>query len=183
MNPIVKIIAELGPLISFFVAYKLSGKDMITATAVFMVAMAVSLAVSWFLTRKLPKASILTAVVVFVFGGLTLWFGQGYFAQIKPTIINAMFSVILAYGLWRKQSYLKVMFAEGLSLSERGWIILTQRWAVFFALMALINEVVWRTQTEDMWVNIKTFGYLPLTFLFTFVQIPLIRRYHSEENS
>lgn len=177
MNPFLKLALEIGPLAAFFIGYRVFDKDMIAATVVFMVAMAVALIVSWLQTRSLPKMSLVTAVVVFVFGGLTIYLGDGDFIKMKPTIVNGLFALVLGFGLLQGRSYLKLLMEESLPLTDRGWMIMTRNWTLFFVVMAVLNEAIWRTQSEEFWVNVKTFGYLPLTLIFTVVQVMIMQRH------
>ena len=151
------------------------------ATAVFMVAIAISLTVSWALTRTLPKMAVVTAVVVAVFGGLTLWLQDDTFIKMKPTIVNGIFALALGIGLLQGRSYLKYLMGETMPLTDEGWMIFTKRWVGFFIFMALLNEGIWRTQTTEFWVTFKTFGNLPITFLFLMSQYPLLRRHSIED--
>jgi intracellular septation protein len=116
-------------------------------------------------------------VIVLATGGLTVWLQDGLFIKMKPTLVNGLFAVTLGYGLLRGQSYLKYLIGELLPLSETGWMKITRNWALFFAVMAILNEVIWRTQSTEFWVNAKTFGYLPITLLFTFSQAPLMAKH------
>ena len=179
LHPLLKLALEFGPLLLFFVVYQKAG--IYTATAVFIPVIFAALAVSWVLTRSLPKMSVLTAVVVLVFGGLTLWLHDATFIKMKPTIINLLFAGALGFGLWRGRSYLRDLMGTALPLTDHGWKVLTVRWALFFVFMALVNEAIWRTQTEEFWVTFKTFGSPAITFVFMLAQYPLIKRHHDEE--
>lgn len=207
VNPFLKLGLEVGPLILFFASFRegrallevpavaavlapvtgeaaLAGENgpLFVATAVFMAAILGSLALSWRLTGRLPRMALVTAVVVAVFGGLTLWLGDGTFIKMKPTIVNALFALVLGAGLLRGRSYLADLMGEAMPLTREGWMIFTRRWVAFFVAMAVLNEIVWRTQTTETWVAVKTFGYLPLTFLFLATQFPLLRRHALEES-
>lgn len=175
MTPFIKLTVEAGPLILFFAANAWGG--IFVATGVFMIAIIAALAVSWTFERKLPAVPLFTAGIVLVFGGLTLWLADETFIKLKPTILNGMFAAALLGGLLAGRSLLKPLFGPVFRLDEAGWRALTGRWALFFAAMAVLNEVVWRSVSTDMWVNIKVFGYLPLTFLFAIAQTPLIQRH------
>lgn len=154
----------------------------INSTALFMVTIVVSLLVSWVLTRKMPKMTIITAVVILVFGGLTIYLEDETFIKMKPSIVNALFAIVLGFGLLRGKSYLQTVMAQGMPLTQQGWMIMTKLWMVFFALMAILNEIVWRTQSTETWVDVKTFGYLPITLVFTFAQLPFLKKYMKQED-
>ena len=124
----------------------------------------------------------LGAGIVLIFGGLTIYFNDETFIKMKPTIINAVFAIILYGGIIFKKPLLKYLLGAALKLEEEGWKILTQRWIAFFIALAVLNEVVWRTQTTDLWVNFKVFGILPITFIFTMSQFPLIKKYQIQED-
>jgi len=162
LNPLVKAALEFGPLVLFFVVYQRT--DIFTATAVFIPTILGSLGVSWWLSRDVPRMAVVTAVVVVVFGGLTLWLKDATFIKMKPTIINTLFAAALGWGLLRGRSYLKDLIGGAMPLTDAGWMILTRRWALFFLFMAALNEVVWRTQTEEFWVTFKTFASPAITF-------------------
>ena len=123
----------------------------------------------------------LGAGIVLIFGGLTIYFNDETFITMKPTIINAVFAIILYGGIAFKKPFLKYLLGAALKLEEEGWKILTQRWIAFFVALAILNEIVWRTQSTDIWVNFKVFGILPITFIFTMTQFPLIKKYQIEE--
>jgi intracellular septation protein len=188
MNPIVKFFVEVGPLAAFFIAYSTWGgsgdkANLIAATAIFMVAIAASLAVSVWLERRVPLMPLVSAAVVFVFGGLTLALDSEIFIKMKPTIINALFAAILFVGLATRRAFLKHMFGAVMNLDEEGWRKLSVRWALFFCAVAVLNEIVWRSFSTDLWVNFKVFGILPLTLVFALSQTPLIHRHTVAEES
>ena len=174
-NPLLKLALELGPLVIFFLANSRFG--IFTATAVFMGATAISLATSWITTRHLPIMTIVTAVVVAVFGTLTLILHDETFIKVKPTIIYTLFAATLLFGLMTRKPLMEMVFDSVFSLTEEGWRKLTLRWCLFFFAMAVINEIVWRTTSTDLWVSFKLFGALPLTFLFGALQYPLLMKY------
>lgn len=189
INPIVKLALELGPLGVFFFANARGealakdfpfvasfGEPIFFATAVFIVATLVALIVSFALTRKLPIMPLVTGIVVVVFGGLTLWLKDETFIKMKPTIVNALFGAVLLGGLAFGKSLLGYVFDSVFRLTDEGWNKLTFRWGIFFFVLAILNEVVWRTVSTDTWVDFKVFGIMPLTFLFTMTQLPLIMR-------
>jgi intracellular septation protein len=178
LHPALRLALELGPLVLFFLANQRAG--LIAATGVFMAAVVVALVVSYWLTRHLPVMPLVSAVVVLVFGGLTLWLHDETFIKLKPTIVNTMFGVVLLGGLWFDKPLLSVVLDSVLHLTEEGWRKLTFRWAIFFFVLAALNEVVWRTQTNDFWVNFKVFGIMPLTLAFALAQTPLIMRHEAK---
>ncbi len=174
MNPLLKLAIEIGPLATFFIAYSRAG--LMTATGLFMAATLIALAVAYALERRIPIMPLVAGVVVFVFGGLTLLLDDETFIKLKPTIVNALFAAILFGGLVFRRSLLKPLFGPVFQLDEEGWRVLTVRWAFFFTAVAVLNEIVWRSTTTDVWVNFKVFGILPLTLAFSIAQLPLIRR-------
>jgi intracellular septation protein len=174
LNPVVKLVLELGPLALFFAAYSKLG--IFAATGVLMAAVLVTLGVSYALLRRIPIMPLVTAVIVVIFGSLTLIFHDETLIKIKPTALYVLFGAALFAGLTLKKPLLKVLFDGALHVTEEGWRILTWRWAFFFLALAVLNEIVWRTQTTDLWVKFKTFGFLPLTLLFALAQAPLIMR-------
>ena len=195
-NPLLKLALEMGPLLVFFLANNkpqifapllkpflseaiLSGPQagIFTATAVFMVALVASLIASRILVGHLPIMPIVSAVVVLVFGGLTLYLQDDQFIKMKPTIVNTLFGVVLLGGLAFGKSLLSYVLDTVMQLDEKGWKILTFRWGLFFIFLAVLNEVVWRTQTTDFWVNFKVFGTIPITMIFAMLQTPLIMRH------
>ncbi len=178
LNPLLKLAFDLGPLVLFFFANSRYG--IFVATGTFMVAVLAALAASYVLTRHLPIMPVVTAVIVLVFGGLTLVLHNDLFIKIKPTILYALFGAVLLGGLFFGKSFLGIIFDSLFHLTDEGWRKLTVRWAMFFFVLAVLNEIVWRNTTTDMWVNFKVFGFLPLTFLFGALQYPLLRKYAVE---
>ena len=196
LNPLLKLALDMGPLLLFFFANSrpalfmplvgpllpaaASGEKagIFVATAVFMVAILVALVVSYALTRHLPVMAMVTAVIVVVFGGLTLVLHDDTFIKMKPTIIYLLFGGILLGGMLFNKPLLAVVFDSVFDLTEEGWRKLTLRWVIFFFALAVLNEVVWRTQSTDFWVSFKAFGILPLTFIFAALQYPLLAKYH-----
>jgi len=202
LNPTLKLVLDLGPLVLFFLANSrpalflpfvspilpadiASGErvGIFVATAVFMVAIVVALVVSYALTRHLPVMPLVTAVIVLVFGSLTLVLHDELFIKLKPTIIYVLFGIVLLGGLAFGKSLLGVVFDSVFHLTAEGWRKLTLRWALFFFVLAVLNEIVWRTQTTDIWVSFKVFGVVPLTFLFGALQYPLLTKYAAPEKS
>ncbi len=172
LNPILKFALELGPLLIFFIVNARAG--IFAGTGAFMLAIVIALAVSYALTRHLPIMPLVSAFIVLVFGGLTLILHDELFIKLKPTIIYVLFAVVLTGGLIFRKPLLAVVFGEVFNLTAEGWRKLTLRWIVFFFALAVLNEIVWRTQTTDFWVSFKVFGVLPLTFLFAALQYPLL---------
>jgi intracellular septation protein len=179
LNAGLKLVLDLGPLLLFFAANSRFG--IFTATGVFMVAIVVALAIAYALTRHLPIMPLVTAIVVLVFGTLTLVLHDELFIKVKPTIIYVLFGGILLGGLAFGKSLLGVVFDSVFHLTEEGWRKLTLRWALFFLALAVLNEIVWRTQSTDVWVSFKVFGVMPLTFIFAALQYPLLTRYAAPE--
>ena len=181
LNPGLKLALDIGPLVLFFAANAKFG--IYAATGAFMVAILVALAVSYAMTRHLAVMPLVTAVIVLIFGGLTLVLHDDLFIKLKPTIIYALFGATLVGGLAFGKPLLGMVFDSVFHLREEGWRKLTWRWAIFFFVLALINEIVWRTQTTDFWVSFKLFGVVPLTFLFAALQVPLLNKYSIEKEN
>ena len=180
MKSIAKLLSDIGPLAVFFIFYTRSGLQ--EAILPLMIATVIAVLVSYVLEKKIPIMPTLGAGIVLIFGGLTIYFNDETFIKMKPTIINAVFAIILYGGIIFKKPLLKYLLGAALKLEEEGWKILTQRWIAFFIALAVLNEVVWRTQTTDLWVNFKVFGILPITFIFTMSQFPLIKKYQIQED-
>lgn len=176
-RPWLRPAVEYGPLICFFIAYIKFG--LMAATGALMAASVVAITASYILERRVPVVTVATAVVVIVFGGLTLYFDDERFIKLKPTIVQGLFAVVLIGGLLFDKPLLKPLLSGAWTLSDEGWRTLTMRFGVFFAIMAVINEIVWRTQSTDFWVNYKLFGALGLTLAFTASQARLILRSQS----
>ena len=179
LNPALKLVLDLGPLLIFFVANSRFG--IFAATGAFMAAIVIALAGAYALTRHLPIMPLVTAVVVIVFGTLTLVLHDELFIKVKPTIIYVLFGGVLLLGLGFGKSLLGLVFDSVFHLTEEGWRKLTLRWALFFLALAVLNEIVWRTQTTDVWVSFKVFGVVPLTFLFAALQYPLLNKHAAPE--
>jgi intracellular septation protein len=175
LNPLLKIVLDLGPLALFFFANSRYG--IFAATATFMVAVVAALAVSYVMTRHLPIMPVVTAIIVVVFGGLTLVLHDATFIKVKPTIIYALFGVVLLGGLYFNKPLLGVVFDSLFQLTDEGWRKLTWRWAIFFLALAVLNEIVWRNFSTNVWVDFKVFGVMPLTFVFAALQTPLMKKY------
>ena len=177
-HPLVRLVVELGPLLIFFFANAQWG--IFAGTGAFMAAILVSFSVSLWMERRVPVMPLVTAVVVLVFGGLTLYLQDELFIKLKPTILYSLFAAVLAFGLVTGRNFLQIVLGSVLQVDARGWRILTVRWALFFVAMAVVNEFVWRTFSTDTWVSFKLFGFLPLTFAFSLAQVPLLNRHQIE---
>lgn len=180
-SPMLKLLIEVGPLVAFFAAYGRAG--IYWATGVLMAATVVALVASWRLLGKISAVPVVTAVLVVIFGGLTFALDDPRFIKMKPTMINIIFAIALVIGVAMGKSPLKMMLGEAFSLTTQGWKVLSYRWAAFFIVLAVANEVVWRNFSESAWVNFKVFGILPLTFLFAMAQIGVIRRYEDKPDA
>ena len=179
MKSIYKLIIDIGPLAVFFIFYTRSGLQ--DAIMPLMIATVIAVIISYLLEKKIPIMPTLGAGIVLIFGGLTIYFNDETFIKMKPTIINAVFAIILYGGIILKKPLLKYLLGAALKLEDQGWKILTQRWIAFFIALAILNEIVWRTQSTDIWVNFKVFGMLPITFIFTLAQFPIIKKYQIED--
>jgi intracellular septation protein len=179
LNPILKLVLDIGPLLLFFAANAKFG--IYAATGSFMVAVLIALGVSYVMTRHIAIMPLVTAAIVLVFGGLTLILHDDLFIKLKPTIIYVLFGGTLLVGLALGKPLLGLLFESVFHLTEEGWRKLTWRWALFFLLLAVANEIVWRTQTTDFWVSFKLFGVVPLTFLFGALQYPLLVKYSADK--
>ena len=179
MKSLYKLLIDIGPLAVFFIFYTRSGLQ--ASILPFMVATVIAVLFSYILEKKIPIIPTVGAGIVLLFGGLTIYFDNDVFFKMKPTIINLLFAVILYGGILINKPLLKYLLGAALKLEEEGWKILTQRWIGFFIALAILNEVVWRTQSTDIWVNFKVFGILPITFIFTMTQFPLIKKYQIED--
>ena len=177
-----KFLTDFGPLIIFFYYYYDSGKDLKIAIPPFIIATIVALAIVWFLEKKIPTVPLLSGILITFFGGLTIYFNNPVFIYVKPTIINILFGLSLMLGKYfTKEPVLKKLMGKSISLTDNGWEILNKRWIYFFFGLAILNELVWRTQSEEFWVNFKVWGLLPITFIFTAFQIGLINKYKTNE--
>jgi intracellular septation protein len=179
LNSMLKLALDIGPLVVFVITY--SRFDIFVATAVFMVTTVAAMAVSYALTRHVTVMLVVTSVVILVFGTLTLVLHDETFIKLKPTIIYVLFSATLVGGYLFNKPLLAIVFDAMVHLTEEGWRKLTLRWAAFFLVMAVVNEIVWRTQTTQFWVNFKLFGFPPLTFVFAALQYRLLMRYATDE--
>jgi intracellular septation protein len=178
LNPLLKLALDIGPLVLFVIANSRFG--IFAATGSFMVAVVAALLVSYTMTRQWPIMPVVTAIVVLVFGGLTLALHDETFIKLKPTIIYVLFGGTLLGGYLFDKSFLAIVLDSVFHLTEEGWRKLTLRWALFFFALAVLNEAIWRTQSTDFWVNFKLYGFVPLTFVFAALQYPLLMRYAAE---
>ena len=174
----IKFITDFGPLLVFFTIYFKNDNDLKLAIPPFIIATLIALAIVYFLERKISIVPLTSGILITLFGGLTLYFDNKIFFYMKPTVINLLFASVLFFGQYiTKKSLLKIFFKNSLNLRDEGWNKLNYRWIYFFIFIAILNEMVWRTQSEVFWVNFKVWGLLPITFLFTASQIPLINKY------
>jgi len=173
-----KFITDFGPLLIFFTVYYKSGNDLRIAIPPLIVATLISVILIYFIEKKIPYVPLIGGIIISLFGGLTLYFNNPIFLYLKPTIINLIFAAALLVGkIFMKKNFLKTFFKSAFQLNELGWDKLNFRWAMFFIFLAFLNEIVWRTQSELVWVNFKVWGILPLTFIFTALQLPLINKH------
>ena len=173
-----KFITDFGPLLIFFTIYYKSGNNLSAAIPPLIISTLIAVAIMYFVEKKIPYVPLIGAVVISLFGGLTLYFNNPIFIYMKPTIVNLLFAVILLVSkIFFNKNFLKFFFQTAFQLNEEGWGKLNLRWAYFFIFLALLNEFVWRTQSEATWVNFKVWGMLPITIIFTALQLPLINRY------
>ena len=193
-RPFSKLILEMGPLIIFFVCYynapipenlkndleEANLFKIIFATKIFVPAILVALFLGWFQTKKIAKMPLITAILVVVFGGLTIWLNNPIFIKMKPTLIYLIFSAILGYGLLKKKIYLKILMGPAIPMNEEGWLILSKRFVGFFVLLAFTNEIIWRFFSQDFWVNFKTFGLPILLLFFMALQFNLFNKYSNK---
>ena len=170
----VKFVTDFGPLAIFLYIYYSSGKDLKAALVPFIISTLIALVIVWFFEKRIPMVPLFGGLLITFFGGLTIY--------VKPTIINILFGLALLFGKYfTTEPILKKILGNALNLNEEGWKIMTNRWMYFFFLLALLNEVVWRTQSEEFWVNFKVWGLLPITFIFTAFQVGLINKYKINE--
>ena len=173
-----KFIADFGPLLIFFTIYYKSGNNLSIAIPPLIIATIVAVVVVYFIEKKIPYVPLIGGIIISLFGGLTLYFNNPVFLYMKPTIINIIFASGLIIGkIFFNKNFLKFFFKTAFQLDEMGWDKFNFRWAYFFFFLAFLNEIVWRTQPETTWVNFKVWGMLPITFIFTALQLPLINRH------
>lgn len=194
ISPLIKLVLEVGPIAVFFLAYRMAPvaegideverqlEQILFSTAVFVPTILGALAASWLLTRKLPKMAVITAIVVTIFGGLTLILRDDTFVKMKPTILYALFAGILGFGLFRGESYLKYLMDELIPMRHEGWIRFTSRFVVFYVCLAVLNEIIWRGYGTDVWVNFRTFVLPAANFVFIMAQVPLFQRFATADS-
>jgi len=173
-----KFITDFGPLLIFFIVYYKSGKNLTTAIPPLIIATIIAVALVYFIEKKIPYVPLIGGIVITLFGGLTLYFDNPIFIYMKPTIVNLIFAcVLIVSNILYKKNFLKIFLQSAFQLDDIGWNKLNFRWAYFFIFLAFLNEIVWRTQPEVIWVNFKVWGILPITFIFTVIQVPLINKH------
>ena len=173
-----KFVADFGPLLIFFTVYYKTGNNLVLAIPPLVISTIIAVGVIYFIEKKIPYIPLIGGVIISLFGGLTLYFNNPVFIYMKPTIVNLIFAFALIFGkVFLNKNFLEFFFKTAFQLDEKGWNKLNFRWAYFFIFLAILNEIVWRTQPETTWVNFKVWGLLPLTFVFTAFQIPLINRH------
>ena len=178
----IKFATDFGPLLAFFIIYYKNDKDLVSAIPALIIATLIAICVIYMLEKRIPILPLMGAVLVCLFGGLTIFFDNPIFIYLKPTIINLIFAFALFFGkVVLNKNFLKKLFESSIKLEEAGWDKLIIRWVGFFIFLAILNEVVWRTQTEEFWINFKVWGILPITFIFTAFQLPLIQNYKKRE--
>ena len=177
-----KFVTDIGPLIIFFFFYYNNDKNLKIAIPPLIVATIIAVLIVWILEKKIPMIPLLSGILITLFGGLTIYFDNPVFLYMKPTIINILFGLALLFGkFFTKEPILKKILEKSIPLSDEGWKVLINRWMYFFFCLAILNELVWRTQSEEFWVNFKVWGMLPITFIFTAFQIGLINKYKLNE--
>ena len=178
----IKFATDFGPLLVFFIIYYRNDKDLVSAIPALIIATLIAICVIYMLEKRIPVLPLMGAILVCLFGGLTIFFDNPIFIYLKPTIINLIFAFALFFGkVVLNKNFLKKLFESSLKLEEAGWDKLIIRWIGFFIFLAILNEAVWRTQTEEFWINFKVWGILPITFIFTAFQLPLIQKYKKSE--
>jgi intracellular septation protein len=181
-RPTIKFLTDFGPLLVFFIIYFKNGQDLKVAIPPFVMATLLSLGIMYFLDKKIPMMPLTSGIIITLFGGLTLYFDNKVFFYMKPTVVNLVFAAILFFGrFFTQKPLLKIFFQQSIKLQDEGWRKLSYRWIYFFIFIAILNEVVWRTQTEAFWVNFKVWGLLPISFLFIASQMPLMNKYKISE--
>jgi|TARA_B110000438_G_scaffold287545_1_gene319977 intracellular septation protein len=174
----IKFATDFGPLAIFFFYYYKNDKDLSAAIPPLIVATLIALAVVWFFEKKIPMMPLISGILITLFGGLTIYFNDPIFIYRKPTIINILFALALLFGKYfTKEPVLKKIMGKSIAITDIGWELLNRRWVYFFFSLAILNECVWQTQTEEFWVNFKVWGMLPITLAFTIFQISLINKH------
>ena len=178
MKSFYKLLIDIGPLAVFFIFYTRSGLQ--ASILPFMLATVIAVLFSYILEKKIPVMPTVGAGIVLLFGGLTIYFDNEIFFKMKPTIINALFAAILIISTYLKKPILKILLNSSIKLSDQGWSSLNKMWTGYFIFLAILNEIVWRTQTTDVWVNFKVFGIMGITLAFTIIQIPILKKHFTE---
>ena len=177
-----KFVTDFGPLLIFFSFYYKNDKNLQIAIPPFVIATLIALILVWIIEKKISMVPLIGGILITFFGGLTIYFDNPVFIYIKPTIINILFGLALMLGkFFTNESILKKMLGNALQLTDQGWSILNKRWIFFFFALAILNEIVWRTQSEEFWVNFKVWGMLPITFIFTAFQFNIVNKYKINE--
>jgi len=177
-KPLIKFAADFGPLLIFFIIYFNGENSLRSAIPPFIIDTLIALIVIYILEKKIPMVPLVSGVLITLFGGLTLYFDNKIFFYMKPTIINLLFAGVLFFGKYfTEKPLLKIFFQNSINLQDEGWKKLNYRWIAFFLLVAALNEIVWRTQSEAFWINFKVWGLLPISLLFAASQYPLINKY------
>jgi intracellular septation protein len=173
---VAKFLCDYFPLIIFIIVYKFSSAPdpLVSATLYLLVSSFVALIIAYILTKKIAKTPLISAIILGIFGGLTLISGDDFFIKIKPTLINSLFAIFLFYGYFTKRPLIKHLFGESLKMQDGAWLTLSLRWALFFIFLAALNEFIWRNFPTDFWVNFKVFGVFPLSMIFTLSQVPFM---------
>jgi len=178
LKPTIRVAADYGPLLIFFTIYFNNENDLKAAIPPFIVATLIALIVIYVLEKRIPMVPLVSGILISFFGGLTLYFDNKIFFYMKPTIINILFATVLFFGKYFTQKpLLKIFFKNAFDLEDEGWKKLNYRWIGFFLFIAILNEIIWRTQSEAFWVNFKVWGLLPISFLFAVSQVPLMNKY------
>ncbi|MDA8757485.1 septation protein A [Candidatus Pelagibacter bacterium] len=173
-----KFITDFGPLLIFFTIYYKSGNNLSIAIPPLIISTLIAVAIMYFVEKKIPYVPLIGAIVISLFGGLTLYFDNPIFIYMKPTIVNIIFAgILIVSNIYFNKNFLKLFLQTAFQLNDEGWKKLNFRWAYFFIFLAILNEIVWRTQPETTWVNFKVWGMLPITIIFTAMQLPLINKY------
>ena len=181
-RPLIKFATDFGPLLIFFTIYFNNENDLKVAIPPFIVATLIALIIIYFLEKRIPMVPLVSGILITFFGGLTIYFYNKIFFYMKPTIINILFAAVLFFGRYFTQKpLLKIFFQNAFELENEGWKKLNYRWIGFFLFIAILNEIVWRTQSEAFWVNFKVWGLLPISFVFAASQVPLINKYKLKE--
>ena len=179
---IIKFLTDFGPLLIFFIIYYNSGKNLRVAIPPLIIATILAVIIVWFVEKKIPYIPLLGGILISFFGGLTIYFDNPIFIYMKPTIINILFGIALFFSkFFSNEPILKKILGKSIKLNNQGWKVLNVRWMYFFFCLAMINELVWRTQSEEFWVNFKVWGLLPITFVFAVFQVNIINKYKLDE--